>query len=127
MDARLPGWMVSSWRCRGRNSSRCRAVGRQRKTRRPISSAPSGRAATALFLAEDDDHDDRVPRALQDLVGLEAEEPLDELEAARQLDDRLQFLRKDHARQVGLPVEPAGAVLDGLERHALAEDLRDWI
>src|SRR4030095_1215881 len=61
--------------------------------------------------------------ALEDLPGLETEEPLDELEASGQLDKGLELLREDHARQVGLAIEPARAVLDGLEGHALAEDL----
>src|SRR4030095_4454104 len=76
-----------------------------------------------FFVAKDDDHDDGMPRPLEDLVRLEAEEPLDEFEASRQLHHRLQLLRKDHARQVRLAVEAPRAVLDRLERHALAEDL----
>src|SRR5262249_56128530 len=81
----------------------------------------------ALLLAEDDDHDDRMPRPLEHLVWLEAEEPLHELEASRQLDHGLQLLREHHAREVGLTIDAARAVLDGLERHALAEHLRHRI
>src|SRR3989454_7869241 len=105
-----------------RNSSRSRAVGTRMKTRQPTSTAP-GRFTAALLLAQDDDHDDGVPGALEHLLGLEAEEPLDELEAAGQLDQGLEVLREDHAGQMRLAVEPAGAVLDGLESHALAKDL----
>src|SRR5437867_2250923 len=76
-----------------------------------------------LLLAEDDDHDDGVPRPLQELVGLEAEEPLDELEAAGELHHGLELLREDHPGEVSLPVEAARAVLDRFEGHALAEDL----
>src|SRR6266511_1316814 len=68
-----------------RNSSRSRAVGTRMKTRRPTSTAP-GRFTAALLLAQDDDHDDGVPGALEHLLGLAAEDPLDELEAAGQLD-----------------------------------------
>src|SRR5206468_2988121 len=75
-----------------------------------------------LLLAQDDDHDDGVPGALEDLLGLEAEEPLDELEAAGQLDQGPELLREHHARQVGLAVKPSRAVLDRLEGHALAKD-----
>src|SRR5947199_2436391 len=76
-----------------------------------------------LLLAEDDDHDDGVPRPFQELVGLEAEEPLDELEAAGELHHGLELLREDHPGEVSLPVEAARAVLDRFEGHALAEDL----
>src|SRR2546426_11488344 len=106
-----------------RNSSRSRAVGTRMKTRQPTSTAP-GRFTAALLLAQDDDHDDGMPGALEHLLGLEAEEPLDELEAAGQLDQGLELLREDHARQVRLAVEPAGAGLGGPQRPSLPEDLR---
>src|SRR5258706_2512040 len=64
---------------------------------------------------------------LEHLVRLESKEPLDELEPPRQLDERSQLLRKDHPRAVRLSIDPTGAVLDGLEHHPLAEDLRDRI
>src|SRR5256885_15017057 len=54
---------------------------------------------------------------------LKSKEPLDELEATRQLDERPELLREDHPRQVRLAIEPARAVVDRLERHALTEDL----
>src|SRR3989442_15869447 len=100
-----------------RNSSRSRAVGTRMKTRQPTSTAP-GRFTAALLLAQDDDHDDGVPGALEHLLGLEAEEPLDELEAAGQLDQGLELLREDHAGQMRLAVEPAGAGLSPLARPA---------
>src|SRR5204863_2322985 len=72
---------------------------------------------------QDHDHQQRMPRLLEDLVGLEAEKPLHELEAAREGDQRLDLLREEHARQVRLPVHAPAPVLDPLEHHPLAEDL----
>src|SRR5437870_8311090 len=56
-------------------------------------------------------------------MALESEEPLDELEAARQLDERLELLRENHPRQMRLAVQPPRAVVDRLQCHPFAEDL----
>ena len=47
----------------------------------------AGRAGGFSASREDDDHQQGMLGSLQNLVGLEAEEPLHELEAARQLDE----------------------------------------
>src|SRR5207247_10060970 len=92
--------------------------------RRPASRAPAGvMAARRSGLAQDDNHHEGVPGALQDLVALEPEEPLDELEAADQLDERPELLREDHPREMRLAVPPPRAVFHRLQRHSLADDL----
>src|SRR5438552_253832 len=83
--------------------------------------------SSTLFLSEHDHHEQRVACAVEHLVCLEPVEPLDELEAAREIDERAQLLREDHAGQVRLAIDPPGAVFDGLERHVLAEDLAHGI
>src|SRR5262245_54946259 len=75
---------------------------------------------TALLLAQHDNHQQRVPAPLEHLMRLEAEEPLDELEAPGEGDERLDLLREEHPREMALAVHPAPAVLDALQDHRLA-------
>src|SRR5438105_1019038 len=91
-----------------------------------VTARPHGQRE-GLTLAENDDHEQRMLGALEHLVRLESKEPLDELESPRQLDERAQLLREDHAGSMRLAVHATGAVLDRLERHPLAEDLRHRI
>src|SRR6185436_259560 len=89
---------------------RNQSIPRPAYSRRAVFAVPPRRPppAPTLFLPENDHHEQRVLGALEDLVRLEAEEPLDELEAAGQLDQRPQLLRKDHPRAVDLAVDTAG-------------------
>ena len=118
-------WAAVRARASPAQSTGCVRGGRPRVrsgARRP--SEGGARPPSELLLAEDDDHQERMPRAFQHLMRLEAEVPLHELEAPGESDQRPQLLREHHPTQMRLPIGPACAVLERLQREALAEDLR---
>src|SRR5436190_4245958 len=126
---RPKSWVSSTWmRWYGETPSNNVARTRWRILR--FASQPSQYqvpSSIASALAEHDHHEERVARAVEQQVRFEAVEPFDELEAARELDERAELLGKDHPRQMGLPVDASGAVLNRFERHVLPEDLADGV
>src|SRR6266536_1496208 len=60
-------------------------------------------------------------------MGLEAIEPVHQLEPAGQIHQRPELLWEHHPRVVPLTVDSASAVLVDLQLHVLGDDLGDWI
>src|SRR5262245_38907460 len=75
-----------------------------------------------LRSSQHDDHQERVVRVLHPEAGLETVEPVNQLQAASQVDQASELLREDHPRPMDLSVDVVRAVVLDLELHVLRED-----